>query len=79
MKAREIRQSFLDFFAQKGHQVVPSAPLLPESPNLLFTNAGMNQFVPYSWGINKPPTYEPQILRNVSGPEGNTMIWKMWA
>src|SRR6056300_624219 len=55
MKAREIRQSFLDFFAQKGHQVVPSAPLLPESPNLLFTNAGMNQFVPYFLGDQQAP------------------------
>ncbi|MGY8712384.1 MAG: alanine--tRNA ligase-related protein, partial [Verrucomicrobiia bacterium] len=44
MKAHEIRQSFLDFFAAKEHRVVNSASLLPESPNLLFTNAGMNQF-----------------------------------
>ena len=55
MKAREIRQSFLDFFAEKNHQIVPSAPLLPESPNLLFTNAGMNQFVPYFLGDQKAP------------------------
>ncbi|MDG0965394.1 MAG: alanine--tRNA ligase-related protein, partial [Opitutales bacterium] len=55
MKAHEIRQSFLDFFASKEHQVVHSASLLPESPNLLFTNAGMNQFVPYFLGDQKPP------------------------
>jgi alanyl-tRNA synthetase/REP element-mobilizing transposase RayT len=42
----EIRRSFLDFFREKQHAVVPSSSLLPESPNLLFTNAGMNQFVP---------------------------------
>jgi alanyl-tRNA synthetase len=55
MKAQEIRQSFLDFFVSKEHQVVNSASLLPESPNLLFTNAGMNQFVPYFLGDQKAP------------------------
>ena len=46
MTADQIRQSFLDFFREKEHAIVPSASLLPDSPNLLFTNAGMNQFVP---------------------------------
>ena len=55
MKAHQIRQSFLDFFESKKHQVVTSASLLPESPNLLFTNAGMNQFVPYFLGDQKAP------------------------
>ena len=50
MKAIDIRKSFLDFFASKNHKIVSSASLLPESPNLLFTNAGMNQFVPYFLG-----------------------------
>ena len=55
MKAEEIRQSFLDFFESKKHQIVNSASLLPESPNLLFTNAGMNQFVPYFLGDQQAP------------------------
>jgi alanyl-tRNA synthetase len=46
MTSREIRQSFLDFFKSKEHTIVPSSSLMPDSPNLLFTNAGMNQFVP---------------------------------
>jgi alanyl-tRNA synthetase len=60
MKASEIRQSFLDFFREKGHTIVPSASLLPSAPNLLFTNAGMNQFVPYFLGQEKPPFAPPR-------------------
>jgi len=45
MNSRQIRQSFLDFFASKEHRIVRSAPVIPaEDPTLLFTNAGMNQF-----------------------------------
>ena len=54
MKSAEIRQSFLDFFASKQHSIVPSASLMPDAPNLLFTNAGMNQFVPYFLGERTP-------------------------
>ena len=55
MTAAQIRQSFLDFFAEKQHSIVPSASLMPQSPGLLFTNAGMNQFVPYFLGVLTPP------------------------
>jgi alanyl-tRNA synthetase len=53
MTGSEIRSSFLDFFREKQHSIVPSSSLMPDSPNLLFTNAGMNQFVPIFLGKAK--------------------------
>jgi alanyl-tRNA synthetase len=58
MTSHDIRQSFLDFFRSKQHTIVPSASLMPDSPNLLFTNAGMNQFVPIFLGQTRCP-YSP--------------------
>lgn len=58
MTSAEIRNSFLNFFKEKQHTTVPSASILPQSPGLLFTNAGMNQFVPYFLGTEKAP-YDP--------------------
>ncbi len=55
MKSSEIRQQFLDFFASKGHAIVPSAPIVVKNdPTLLFTNAGMNQFKDYFLGNQTP-------------------------
>jgi alanyl-tRNA synthetase/REP element-mobilizing transposase RayT len=61
MTSTEIRQSFLDFFREKKHTIVPSSSLLPDAPNLLFTNAGMNQFVPIFLGQQKPPWKPPRV------------------
>jgi len=52
----EIRDSFLQFFRERGHTIVPSAPLVPENdPSLLFTNAGMVQFKQVFLGKEKRP------------------------
>ncbi len=55
MTSKEIRQKFLDFFASKGHVVVPSAPMvIKNDPTLMFTNAGMNQFKDIFLGNSAP-------------------------
>ena len=55
MTSSDIRQQFLDFFRSKGHEIVPSAPIVVKNdPTLMFTNAGMNQFKDYFLGNKKP-------------------------
>jgi alanyl-tRNA synthetase len=55
MTAKEIRQKYLDFFASKGHTLVPSAPMvIKNDPTLMFTNAGMNQFKDIFLGNTTP-------------------------
>ncbi len=55
MEARVIRQKFVDFFKEKGHAQIPSAPVLPENdPTVLFTTAGMHPLVPYLMGEVHP-------------------------
>ncbi|MDQ4144277.1 MAG: alanine--tRNA ligase, partial [Actinomycetota bacterium] len=55
MDSAQIRRTFLDFFAERGHTVVPSSSLVPDDPTLLLTNAGMVQFKPYFLGTRTPP------------------------
>ena len=69
--AHEIRRSFLDFFAARGHEVVPSAPLVPhDDPTLLFVNAGMNPFKDVFLGTGSRPydrAVDTQKCLRVSG------------
>jgi alanyl-tRNA synthetase len=56
MTSAEIRKAFMDFFRSKGHEIVPSAPIvIKNDPTLMFTNAGMNQFKDYFLGNKKAP------------------------
>jgi alanyl-tRNA synthetase len=71
MTSKEIRQSFLDFFKSKNHQIVPSAPMvIKDDPTLMFTNAGMNQFKNIILGndpIKFPRATDSQKCLRVSG------------
>jgi alanyl-tRNA synthetase len=56
MSSADIRKAFMDFFHSKGHEIVPSAPIVVKNdPTLMFTNAGMNQFKDYFLGNKKAP------------------------
>ncbi|MCM1292655.1 MAG: alanine--tRNA ligase [Bacteroides sp.] len=71
LTAKEIRESFKDFFSNKGHKIVPSAPMvIKDDPTLMFTNAGMNQFKDIILG-NKAAKYhrvaDSQKCLRVSG------------
>jgi alanyl-tRNA synthetase len=55
MDSSQVRKTFLDFFAERGHTVRPSASLIPIDPTLLLTNAGMVPFKPYFLGEETPP------------------------
>jgi alanyl-tRNA synthetase len=71
MTANQIRQAFLDFFASKGHTIVPSAPIVVKNdPTLMFTNAGMNQFKDIFLGeapAKSPRVADTQSCLRVSG------------
>lgn len=59
ISSKELREIFLDFFAKKGHKIVPSSSLLPQDPSVLFTTAGMQQFKQYYLGEKSP--YGPNV------------------
>ena len=71
MTAKEIRQKYLEFFASKGHTIVPSAPMVVKNdPTLMFTNAGMNQFKDIFLGNTTPKFHratDSQKCLRVSG------------
>ncbi len=75
LTSAEIRQKFLDFFKSKGHQIVPSAPIvIKNDPSLLFTNAGMNQFKDYFLGNKQAPyarVADTQKCLRVSGKQND--------
>lgn len=55
MKSQKLRQEFFEFFRSKGHEIIPSAPMvIKNDPTLMFTNAGMNQFKDIFLGNSQP-------------------------
>jgi alanyl-tRNA synthetase len=60
MRPELIRSTFLDFFGDRGHLLVPEGPLVPDDDSLLFTIAGMIQFKPYFLGTHQPP--HPRLM-----------------
>ena len=85
MTGDEVRQSFLDYFRDRGHTIVPSAPLVPANdPSLLFTNAGMVQFKQVFLGAETRPytrAADSQKVLRISGKHndleqvGRARVW----
>ncbi len=75
MDSNSIRAKFLEFFASKGHRIVPSAPMVVKNdPTLMFTNAGMNQFKDYILGNENPSVArmcDAQKCLRVSGKQND--------
>src|SRR5688572_28847783 len=71
MTSADIRTAFLEFFRSKGHEIVPSAPIVvKDDPTLMFTNAGMNQFKDFFLGNKRssfPRVADTQKCLRVSG------------
>ncbi len=77
LTGNEIRQTFLDFFVEQGHTIVPSASLVPGGDaTLLFTNSGMVQFKDVFLGTDKRPYHRaPSIRRSVCAWRASTTTW----
>ena len=76
----EIRSKFLDFFAENGHEIVPSSPLVPRNdPTLMFTNAGMVQFKNVFTGVEKRPYQRATTSQNACAPAASTTTSTMSA
>lgn len=84
MKASKIRQKYLDFFAKRGHAVIPAAPIVPpDDPTTLFTSSGMQQLVPYLKGEEHPmgtrlvdsqPSFRADDIEEVGDNRHTTMF-----
>ena len=77
MNSHDIRQSFLDFFAERHHRVYPSSSLIPHNdPTVLLTTAGMQQFTTYFTGQEKPPTPRAVSVQKCfrTGQEGLELV-----
>ena len=69
MQSSEIRQRFLDFFVERDHRLYPSSSLIPHNdPTVLLTTAGMQQFITYFTGQERPPTPRASAPRSASAP-----------
>ena len=77
LTANEIRNSFKSFFESKGHQIVPSAPMvIKDDPTLMFTNAGMNQFKDIILGTTRQNIKGSRTRRNACALAESIMTWK---
>ena len=87
MKSTDIRSGFLEFFRERGHRVVPSAPLVPQGDaTLLFTNAGMVPFKDNFLGVQKPESPRAAsssslntVTSNRSGGRPNSLVIRFQA
>jgi alanyl-tRNA synthetase len=76
----DIRKTFLDFFASKGHTVVASSPLVPgNDPTLMFTNSGMVQFKDVFLGTDKRSYVRAASVQACLRAGASTTTWKTWA
>ena len=74
LTAKEIRDSFKNFFESKGHHIVPSAPMvIKDDPTLMFTNAGMNQFKDIILGNHPAEIPEVADSQNVACKRNNDL------